>query len=66
MLLKRLPAQPDRTIVAVIQPGSLAEKCGKIKIGDRILAVNGVPVGPLSLEKVRELMGTSVKVSTIQ
>lgn len=42
--------KPGLFVIAVV-PGGVAEKCGKIRCGDRILAVNGVDITEASHEK---------------
>jgi predicted metalloprotease with PDZ domain len=46
----RLGSAPDRFDVAGVEPGSPADLAG-VLAGDRVIAVNGTPIGELSLEK---------------
>ncbi|XP_060036614.1 glutamate receptor-interacting protein 2 isoform X6 [Erinaceus europaeus] len=43
-------------LVGSIEPDSPAERCGLLQVGDRVLAVNGVPTEDGSLEEARQLL----------
>ncbi|KII62918.1 Membrane-associated guanylate kinase, WW and PDZ domain-containing protein 1 [Thelohanellus kitauei] len=54
----------DQVIIKAIKALSPADKCGKIKIGDELVKVNGVTIKELSypeiIEMMRELRGTTI------
>lgn len=51
--------QRGGSAIGRILPGSPAERCGSLKVGDRILAVNGVAIGGLSHGEIVSLIKDS-------
>ena len=56
LLLKRISTNPGSVYVNSIQPGSMADRCKNIQLGDNILAVNGENVKSRTLSQVQALM----------
>uniref|UniRef100_A0A8C9RZD5 Glutamate receptor interacting protein 1 n=1 Tax=Scleropages formosus TaxID=113540 RepID=A0A8C9RZD5_SCLFO len=46
-------------LIAYIDPDSPAERCGILQIGDRILAINGIPTEDSTLEEANQLLRDS-------
>ncbi|XP_036375874.1 glutamate receptor-interacting protein 1 isoform X6 [Megalops cyprinoides] len=46
-------------LIAYMDPDSPAERCGVLQIGDRILAINGIPTEDSTLEETNQLLRDS-------
>ncbi|KAJ8249600.1 hypothetical protein COCON_G00228160 [Conger conger] len=46
-------------LIAYMDPDSAAERCGILQIGDRILAINGIPTEDSTLEETNQLLRDS-------
>uniref|UniRef100_A0A4W4E2I0 PDZ domain-containing protein n=1 Tax=Electrophorus electricus TaxID=8005 RepID=A0A4W4E2I0_ELEEL len=42
--------------IRVIEPGTPAERCGLLQVGDRILSINGIPTEDGTLEEANQLL----------
>jgi hypothetical protein len=55
MLIKRVEGHPA-VVVEDLTPGGPAASCGQIRVGDRLLAVDGRPVAGMTLSVVHGLI----------
>ena len=55
MLIKRFEGDPA-VVVEALTPGAPAAACGLIRVGDRLLSVDGQAVAPLSLDAIHDLI----------
>ncbi|XP_064417774.1 glutamate receptor-interacting protein 1 isoform X3 [Latimeria chalumnae] len=46
-------------LISFIEPDSPAERCGILQVGDRVLAVNGIPTEDSTLEEANQLLRDS-------
>ena len=56
LLLKRVSSVPGSAYITSIQPGTLADISGKIRVGDNLVAINGQKVDQLSLSDIHDLV----------
>ena len=43
-------------LILILPQASLSDRCGALHVGDLLLAVNGVSVGHLDLDRITELI----------
>lgn len=58
---------PDGAVlVARILKGGVADRCAAIEVGDRVIEVNGVPVGGKQPQEIVQLLATSDRIVTFK